>query len=300
MYKPIQCIALSIALLSPAAHALEADPASILINTLESAIVIRLTDSGEPLKPGDVTTTRFMVEDSNYSRMVKVTPVDGGVRLEPTPDFEVGSYDLVIETKRGTITVPVSAPLNGEQGLLEQRTEALGGARNEAMRDVGLATSLPRGTVSFKLEPQYTVGQALRIDAPATPGAAMRWLANGDVAAEGPTGNVLAYVFPAEGDYLLQLQQRRAGTEWEIISEASTLVIEPEPIVMTAKPGQRISFTAPDGYQQYTWVLAGITVSEQRKAALTFPTPGKHELTCRCDRAAGEGFRLVRYEVTAQ
>jgi hypothetical protein len=190
--------------------------------------------------------------------------------------------------------------LNGEQGLLEQRTEALGGAKNEAMRDVGLATSLPRGSVSFQLEPQYTVGQVLRIDAPATPGAAMRWLANGDVASEGATGNLLAYVFPAEGDYVLQLQQRRAGTEWEVISEASTLVIEPEPIAMTTKPGQRISFSAPDGYEKYTWVLAGNTVSQERKATFIFSPPGKHELTCRCERAPGEGFRLVRYYVTAQ
>jgi hypothetical protein len=290
-----------VALFAPfTARALEADPPKLLINSLGSAVVVWLSDNGAPLAASDFKAFRFMVDDSNYSRMVTVTPVEGGVRVAPTESFEVGSYDLVLETKKGVITVPVSAPLSGEEGVLEQRTKDLGGAKQEAMQDLGLSSPLPRGVMGFTLAPQYPVGDVLQIDAPKTPGAAFRWLVNGEVVAEGTEAN-LRYPLAAEGDYLVRLEQRSPGGAWEKLSEGSTLATEQEPVPVAGKVGQRINFKAPEGFGKYTWTLAGKLMSEQRTVGLGFPTAGKHELICRCEQPVNGpegGFRVVRYVVT--
>lgn len=293
------CVAL--ATFAPvSARALEADPPKALINSLESVVVIWLSDNGALLAASDFKGFRFMVDDSNYSRMVTVTPVDGGVRVAPTESFEVGSYDLVLDTKKGTITVPVSAPLSGEEGVLEQRTKDLGGAKQEAMNELGLASPLPRGVMGFTLAGQYPVGDVLVITAPDVPGATFRWLVNGEVVAEGAQA-ALNYPIPAEGDYLVRLEQRSPGGAWEKVSESSTLATEPEPVPVAGKLGQRINFTAPEGFGKYTWTLAGKPMSEKRTVGLAFPTAGKHELICRCEEPAqgpANAFRVVRYEVT--
>lgn len=291
----------ALAMFAPlSARALEADPPKVLINSLGSAVVVWLSDNGAPLAASDFKAFRFMVDDSNYSRMVTVTPVEGGVRVAPTESFEVGSYELVLETKKGVITVPVSAPLSGEEGVLEQRTRDLGGAKQEAMTELGLASPLPRAIMGFSLAPQYTVGDVLQIEAPQVPGAAFRWLVNGDVVAEGAQAR-LDYVLAAEGDYQVRLEQRSPGGEWEKMGDAATLATPSAATPVTGKLGQRINFSAPEGFEKYTWTLAGKLMSEKRTVGLAFPTAGKHELICRCEQPASgpeKSFREIRYEVT--
>ncbi len=287
------------------AQALEADPPQVLINSLNSVVVIKLSDGGTPLSAKDFKGSRFMVDDSNYAHMVKVSGVAGGVRVEPTATFEVGSYDLVIDTTKGSITVPVNAPLSGEAGVLEKQTEALGGDKGEAMKDLGLTTPLPRGAAKYQssvtLADQYTVGQSAPLPVPEVPGATLRWVVNG-VALEKEAGaSDYLYVFPAEGDYTLQLQERAGNGAWETVSTSTVLAVEETPVTMNAVRGQFITFNAPDGYSKYTWTLEGATVAEGLKAKLRFPNPGTHVLSVRCEGPAvgpANTFRVARYEVT--
>lgn len=285
--------------LAPAAMAVVAEPASLLINTHNSVSFIQLTEGGQPLAKSDITTSKFMVNDSNYGRMISVTAQDGGVRVAPTDAMEVGSYTLIIETKKGIVYVPVNVPLDGETSLLDERTEALGGAREEAMKEIGLTTDLPRGDVHFKLPARYRVGQVLQLSAPSAPGVLYRWSVNGTVVAE--ASPQMSYVFPAEGDYTVRLEQGGGNSAWRTTCEATTLVEENPPTPFTAKKGQRVTFSAPEGYATYSWQLDGKAMGTNRSIALAFPNPGKYLLTCRCEQGttgAPGTFFNVRYEVS--
>lgn len=278
--------------------AVDAEPRALLINTLNSVAVVQLSHQGQPLAPSDFKGAKLMVDDSNYARMISVTAIDGGVRVAPTPAMEVGTYMLVIETTKGPAYVTVNAPLAGETGILEERTLALDGARDEAMRDIGLATELPRGQVQFKLPPRYLVGQALRLSAPAAPGVRYRWSVNGQPVSEGLE---FVYVFPAEGDYTVLLEQGGGNSAWTKSCESTTLVEEPPATTFTAKAGQRVTFSAPVGYASYAWTLDGKPVGSSRTLGLAFPQPGKYVLLCRCEgqpEAPPGSFHTVRYEIT--
>ena len=295
----IVLLATMFAMASPGvAFAVDAEPRALLINTLNSVAVVQLSHQGQPLAPSDFKGAKLMVDDSNYARMISVTPIEGGVRVTPTPAMEVGTYMLVIETSKGPAYVTINAPLTGETGILEERTEALGGARDEAMRDIGLATELPRGQVQFTLPPRYLVGQALRLSAPAAPGVRYRWSVNGQPVSEGLE---FVYVFPAEGDYTVLLEQGGGNSAWTKSSESTTLVEEPPATSFTAKAGQRVTFSAPDGYASYAWTLDGKAMGSSRTLGLAFPQPGKYVLLCRCEgqpEAAPGSFHTVRYEIT--
>ncbi len=284
---------------SSTAMGLVAEPASLLINTHNSVSFIRLIEGGQPLAQSDFIRSKFMVNDSNYGRMVTVTPEVGGVRVAPTEAMEVGTYTLIIETKKGVVYVPVNVPLSGEASVLDERTEALGGARDEAMKDIGLATELPRGDVHFKLHPRYRVGQSLQLSAPVAPGVLYRWSVNGAVVAEFSPS--MSYVFPVEGDYIVRLEQGGGNSAWRTTCEASTLVEEAPASVMTSKKGQRISFVGPEGFGKYSWHLDAKPMGEQRSIALAFPASGRYVLVCRCEQpttGAADTFFNARYEIT--
>lgn len=297
--RRILLLVIMFAMTSPSlAFAVDAEPRSLLINTLGSVAVVQLSHQGQPLAPADFKGAKLMVDDSNYARMISVTAIEGGVRVAPTPAMEVGTYMLVIETSKGPAYVTVNAPLAGETGILEERTQALDGARDEAMRDIGLATELPRGQVQFTLPPRYLVGQALRLSAPAAPGVRYRWSVNGQPVSEGLE---FVYVFPGEGDYTVMLEQGGGNSAWTKSSESTTLVEEPPATSFTAKAGQRVTFSAPDGYASYAWNLDGKPMGSSRTLGLAFPQPGNYVLRCRCEGqpdAAPGSFHTVRYEIT--
>jgi len=283
--------------------AIEASPSTLTFNRQTEAFEVRLTDAGEALAAADIKATRFMVGESNYSRMIAVTPIDGGIRVAGTGFLEVGSYLLVIETRRGTTSVSVHVPLRGEKSVLDQRTEALGGAKDEAMQEIGLTTPVPRGSMRFTLPPRYTVGQGLRLAAPGDPGLVYRWLVNGSLEAEGAGALELTYIFPAESDYTVRLEQRSVSGDWKLASESTTMAEDTAAIAVNAKPGQRMTFTAPEGFGKYTWSLDGNPAADGRTAIIAFPAAGAYDVVCRCegrDTDLPGSFFNVRYDVTAK
>jgi len=294
---------LALCCLAAPAWAIEATPSSLTFNRQTDAFDVRLTDAGEALAAADIKATRFMVGESNYRRMIAVTPMDGGLRVTGTEFLEVGTYLLVIETRRGTTSVSVNVPLKGEKSVLDQRTEALGGAKDEAMQEIGLTTPVARGSMRFTLPERYTVGQGLRLAAPGDPGLVYRWLVNGAMEAEGAGALELTYIFAAESDYTVRLEQRSVNGDWKLACESSTMAEEIASIAVNAKPGQRMTFNGPEGFGKYTWSLDGNPVAEGRKAVITFPAAGKYAVVCRCEErgtALPGSFYNVRYDVTAQ
>jgi hypothetical protein len=283
--------------------AIEASPSTLTFNRQTEAFDVRLTDAGEALAAADIKATRFMVGESNYSRMIAVSPIEGGIRVAGTGFLEVGTYLLIIETRRGTTSVSVNVPLKGEMSVLDQRTEALGGAKDEAMQEIGLTTPVSRGSMRFTLPPRYTVGQGLRLAAPGDPGLVYRWLVNGSLEAEGAGALELTYIFPAESDYTVRLEQRSVSGDWKLACESTTMAEQTSAVAMSAKPGQRMTFTAPEGFGKYTWSLDGNPVADGRKAVIAFPTPGSYKVVCRCEERGTDlpgSFYDVRYDVTAK
>ncbi|MBI1318086.1 MAG: hypothetical protein GC168_03925 [Candidatus Hydrogenedens sp.] len=284
------------------AFGVEATPSTLTFHTHAETAVITLTDAGEALMTEDFKGSRFMAGESNYGRMIAVSAFDGGVRVAPTDQLEVGSYTLVLETRRGSVNVAVKVPLDGEKSILDQRAEALGGARDEAMNDIGLSTKLPRGSMRFTLPQRYLVGQGFQLTAPSQPDIVYRWLVNGVMEAEGGGDVTLTYVFPAEGDYTVRLEQRSVNGDWNLASESTTLVEASRPAKVEAKRGQRMTFKAVDGYGKYTWTLDGTLVGERNSATVAFPHSGSYALICRCENPAAPSvpgmFYNVRYEIT--
>jgi plastocyanin len=279
-----------------AAEVVSIEPANVEITSLKSVEVVRV--SSGPVK---VNGWRLMVDDSNYSHMVRVTSDGDTLRITPTDTAEVGTYDLLIDTSRGPVRIALHLSLRDEEGLLESATQELGD-RNKAMHAVGLTTTIPHETVTttWTLPPQYKPGETLVLSAPADePGTVYRWVVNDTVVVEGQPK--LEYRFSDEGQYNVRLERQAPEGRWVRVSEGNTFVSSSAAVAMTAEVGQRINFTGPEGFTSYEWSHDGTVISRAREATIKFDTAGVYSVFCRAQQPAsqpGTDFMMVRYEVT--
>lgn len=191
--------------------AVTAEPAAVTFNAPDQSATVQLRQEGKPVAAAEVQGYDLLVGDHTYEYMISLTKQEGSVLLKPTDQMEVGSYQLVIRTAHGPVTVAVYSPLAEVSSILDEQALALGIPVAELKARLGLAVPVRGGEkVTFALAPVYYVGDKLKIATPCPADRTYEWLLNGKVVATG-TGTAAApmeYTFTATGLHVLEYNEK--------------------------------------------------------------------------------------------
>ena len=284
--------------------AVTADPAQATFTSPQQSVLIRLTADGAPVPAGEIRAWQLLASGHDYKHMLDVEKREGALRIAPSGTLEVGSYDLNIETARGTVMVRVFAPLSDLPDIVDKRAALTGESESRIKEKLGLQTDLGRGETVISLAPVYYEGQTLELTMPAVAGCAYAWFMNGEVVAEGPGENSLSHTFMQPGEYVLTVIETRAaggGTECTQRAVAHTRVVPVPPVPTELSVNTETTFSPPPGYAKHAWSLDGQAVSTGAVLKHTFREPGSHAVECLAsspDQGPAQGFMRIRYNAT--
>jgi hypothetical protein len=236
--------------------------------------------------------------------MFRYEKSDGGLKLTPTGECEIGSYDLVVNTSSGKLSFKVYTPLDEMPGTLENVAASMGITVDELRERMGLVTPLGSVEVSLNLPEVYYEGQLLDLKLEAIEGATHTWKINGTLVAQGPGAAAMRYVFDKPGLAVVEYTATRDGRT--IAASKDTTMIAKVPAIEWKVP-RNIEFTlhATPGYGKYTWTVNGEPVGEGRALSHRFEKPGMASIECLCEEPVsgpeGTFLRITyRVEVTAK
>lgn len=295
------CLAFALVLGLPLSYAgVTAAPASLTFGSLQQQLTVRLTEEGKPIPADGIRGWRLLADDHAYTPMFSYKKAAGALTLTPTERLEVGSYDLVIDTAAGSVTVKVDAPLDELSSVVETEAAKTGLSVEAVKRKLGLATESPRGEVTIELPPTYYEGQALRVSMPPNPTRTYVWTINGETIAQGPGKNSLVYVFKTVGNYLLGYAEQQNGKTVASTSAQTTVAPRP-PIPWEVPRYARVERYAPEGFTGYTWSIDGKVVSVGPKFSHAFNQLGRFTVDCLAQSPKDghpDEFVRLRYDTT--
>ncbi|MCX5772068.1 MAG: hypothetical protein NTZ09_17595 [Candidatus Hydrogenedentes bacterium] len=283
--------------------AVTADPAKATFTSPQQSATIKLTNDGAPIPATDIRGWRLLASGHDYKHMLSVEKMDGALKIAPSKTLEVGSYDLNIQTAQGSVVVQVFAPLSDLPDIVE-KTAALTGLSEKAIEaKMGLLTATGREEIQIDLPPVYYEGQTLELTMAAKPGPGhtCTWFMNGDLMAEGPEQNALAYTFTETGEYVLtciETEKKNGNTATVARTRAHTRVVAVPGVPTEVAVNTKMEFAPPPGYQKHTWRIDGKEVSNEPVLKHAFQAPGTHTVECLAsspDAGPPKGFLRIRY-----
>lgn len=281
-------------------HAVEFSPAPVVFTSLTTPVTVSITDNGAPVPQSAIGAVRFLIEGKDYSRMMQVARIPGGLRLTPTATLEIGTYELEVVVNGKTVICPARATLVDEPDSMENRVRAQGRSEAEIRRELGqFATGHAR--IALTLPASYQVGHQMRIamDAPAS--SSYEWLVNGESVEKGQGPHEFVYTFRAAGAYEFLYRETGAGGTAE--ARAQTQARDADAVPVSVRRGYPVDLTGPEGYAAFTWMVDGEFAGEARTFTYRAGGPGEHRIECIAtgnDAIPNEGFRKVVYAVTVR
>ncbi len=283
-----------------------ADPAKVTFTSPQQSAMVKLTNDGAPIPATDIRGWRFIASDHDYVHMLTVQKMDGALKIAPSATMEVGSYDLNIETARGTVKVQVFAPLSDVPDVVEKIAALTGLSERKVKERLGLMAAFSREDTRIDLPPVYYEGQTLELGMVAKPGHLCSWFVNGDLAAEGPEQNNFSYTFKEPGDYVINYIESKSDNG-EIKSATSatarTRVVPMPAVSAEVAVNAEMDFAPPPGYQKHLWRIDGREVSAEPVLKQSFREPGIHAVECLAtapDTGPAQGFLRIRYSATVK
>jgi len=279
------------------ARALEADPAKLTIVSQTEPVSIGITHNGAPVKAGDIGAVKLYIEKHDYDHMITVSKADGRLTLTPTPDLELGVYELAVNTTHGDLRVPITALQHiADQGL-EARAKRQGVTVDEIKAQLGISQAVGQERITLGVSDGYYVGQTLKVDMKPAAGRSAEWVINGEkiAAADG----ALAYTFTEAGVYDLAYVEKQGDRVMAMGLGTTTVMSEP-PVEVSAKAGSKQTLLGPDGYGSYAWRVDGSEAGTGSSWTGTFESAGEHLVTVRAEAPALDGaqpIRVVTYRV---
>ena len=286
--------------LSPAALAIEANPAQIEIKTADQVVTISVTHDGAPVPAASITSVKLYVDNHDYDHMITVDKKDGAVTIRPTEALELGHYDLAIKTGQGEVRVPVTALQTVADEGLEARAKRQGVSVDEIKAQLGISQSFGQDRIDLNLSETYYVGQSLKMKMDVPAGRTASWMVNG-AAVDAPGGS-LNYAFEQKGIYDIAYVEKEKERTMAIALSTVTVVAEPS-IPVTVKAGVTQTLNGPEGYGRYAWKLDGAEAGTGSSWKGTFESPGAHSVTVRAEAPSVESAQSIReltYAITVE
>ncbi len=261
------------------ASGLIAEPNIITFNNFNQQYIIKISNNGIPIKKGDIKGWNFLADNHVYNHMICITPQDGGISIKPA-QLEAGTYDLVINTNYGKVTVTVYAPLDQIFGSIEDRARMAGKTVEEVKRELGLYTPSPRSELIIQLAPQYYEGQTLELKIDGNIDHLYIWKVNNKPVLQGVGEIKFEYTFPQPGEYVLEVIEKE-GENIIASTTARTKVIAYEPLKVNAKINQPITLKGVPNYNTYKWFVDGVEQNKNSDTA-TFKFNAEREFKVEC------------------
>lgn len=274
------------------------EPPTAVVRSMEEPVDVRITRNGTPVSAGAIGAVRLLVEDHDYSRMLRVERVEGGLRLTPTPLVEIGTYDLVVEVDGAQHAAEVRVTLDEDPNSLANRARAQGLTELDVRHQLGLYTEGPK-SVRIDLPEWYYVGKRVQLNMPTPTVASYEWYVNGNAEARGTGPHRFEYPLTAPGTYDFRYVETHSDSG-TIESRAQTEAREEPLVPVTGNVGRAVRLVGPAGYTGYTWLIDGEYAAETREFAHRFSETGEYEVTCIATGNAAvedEAFRKVRFGV---
>lgn len=272
----VGCILSSLSCL--AAAAVEVSPGTLVIHSREQAEMLTITDGGNPVPKTSIGTVRFLVDDHEYGHMIEVERMDGGLVVRPTPELEIGTYELQITVGNERVRCNVVANLGDDPDSIENRAGAAGLTADQYRRELGLYKT-GRHTLQLDLPEWYYVGRQVRFEIPAPQTARFEWRVNGEVVETGYGPHTFEYTLRRAGGYRFEYLEGDSGG-WSVYANADTQAREPEPRVVVLEKDQAVHLLGPAGFNDYIWLVDGEAVSTSPDLTRTFETPGIYRAEC--------------------
>lgn len=290
------------ALCCAAAAEVTADPAAAVFNGADEAVTLRLLADGQPVPAADITGFRLLAGGGDYRHMLRMEPGEGVVTLRPSPTVEVGSYDLAVETRKGTAWARVYTPLSRHQTSLQTLADRLHIPLEELKREIGMTRDFGAPRITVEMPPVHYAGHAFRLALPGGGDVRRVWKINGETVADGPEAAVLDHVFADPGSHVVSYAEYQGDRRVAGFSELLEVVAEP-PVPVTVASRTELTLTGPDGFRKYSWEVDGKKAYADQKLSQTFDAPGAHTVTV-TGAAPAEGnpkaFRKITYLVKVE
>lgn len=265
---------------SQAVEPIIATPDRLVFNSSSDDKLVVLQAGDTVLSGDEVVNWFFFADDSSYTHMIDVKRAPEGVVISPSETAEVGSYLLVLHTRRGTARVYVDMPLKEHKSIIDKLAEERGVSPEIIRKEMGLSKKIERDFVSFELASAYYVGDTLTLEMPDNGTRYCVWKVNGTPVAEGIGQHSLAHALSAAGPLEVTYEEWLDGVQMNT-AMAQSQVLE-NPITETeAKVNRPLSLSGVSGYGKYTWLKDGTEIGNSQMLAYTFTTPGTYRLVCR-------------------
>ena len=284
--------------------AVTADPATITFTAPNQSATVKILSDGVPLSAKEMTAWRLMASDHDYKHMLTLEKLDGAVKIAPSPTVESGSYDLQLDTAKGTAHIQVLTPLKDVKDAVAQAEAKTGLTEAQIREEVKLHPVAESQGIQLTLPPTYYEGQTLEMTLPAQPGHSYSWSVNGDLVAEDT--NAISYTFKEPGAYTLGSldtvkQDGKTVTVGSATASTNVISMPEQPVETTVR--RETIFAAPSGYKTFAWKVDGQDAAGGATLKQRFPNAGEHLVECLAtapETGPEKGFQRARYLVTVK
>jgi hypothetical protein len=284
---------------SVSAQNLWLDPSEIEIRRLDNSTSVRLTFNGTPVAADAVSRIKLYVNRHDYDEMFDTEIEDGKITFTPTSLMEIGRYDLVIDTRHGTVRGVIRVTLQDDLTLLENRARELDMSVDAMRRMLGLVQT-GRDTLRVDISPSYVLGQSFHLALEPPAEREYIWIFNGSVVKYGSGPHQIRYLFREPGAYTIQYQERDSG---KLVNDLSihTEVREEAAIPWEVPVRQQVYVAAPEGFEDYLWRLDGERIASASTLTYIFEKAGSYTLECIASSPEPDPkYRKITYVVAVE
>lgn len=275
-----------------------AQPSEITFTRSDQTHQVSLTHEGKPLTEAEIGASKIYIEKNDYDEFFTIRKGAGVLTITPTAQVELSTYEWVIQTTYGPVTVRVLTPLQDDPNSIENRAKQLGITVEELKIRLGLFTKGPREDVTLMLPGTYYTGQSLKVSMDKKPGRTYTWRVNNQVVAEGPDANTLNYTFTQAGPQIIEYTaSENGGVVASAIASTNVVALEGGATLAPAAslaPATIVVLRAPDGYTKYVWKADGKVLQEGAELRHDFGKPGSYLVVLEAGQPVLEGLPATK------
>ncbi|MFA7693760.1 MAG: hypothetical protein GX117_06635 [Candidatus Hydrogenedentes bacterium] len=275
---------------------LTAEPSTLVFNTIGEKQWVQLSLNGQLLAPSAIKGWSFLTGGRSYTHMILVTPTEKGLLIGPSLTAEVGSYELLINTRHGTVKLSVSTPFKGQESILEKTMHELGISEEEARAQLGFSQRFEREQISLNLPSVYFVGDLLEIEVPENGNLRCVWKVNGATVLEGFGQRLLRHKLSFEGPLEVRYEEWQGETLLAADTAQSSVLRRP-PIHVDTTVNTTTTFRGPANYKSYEWYIETAFSSYQPSISHVFMEPGLYRVVCVSGDPLDDSLKQTREDV---